>query len=64
MVGGGVMTKAELRAEYIEERDKFMSGAEYTNQYALYLDTMLSKYFNLPLMSPPDDGDVPDERPV
>ncbi len=44
------MTKPELRAEYIKERDGYMAGDRLTNEYALNLDTMLSQYLGLPLM--------------
>jgi hypothetical protein len=56
------MTKAELRAAYIEARDDYMSGANYTNQYALYLDTMLSNYFGLPLISELEDKDLGEDQ--
>jgi hypothetical protein len=42
------MTKAELRADYISERDAYAAGRYLTNEYALHLDEMLAKYFNLP----------------
>lgn len=44
------MTKAELKRKYTEARDEFINGM-YTNEYALNLDTMLSEYFGLPLVS-------------
>jgi hypothetical protein len=50
------MTKAELRKEYKEAREAYENGGMYTNEYALKLDTMLSGYFNLPLVSPDDWG--------
>jgi hypothetical protein len=55
------MTKAELRAAYVAEREKFASGERFANEYALNLDTMLSEYFGLPLADPPLEGDVPEE---
>jgi hypothetical protein len=51
------MTKAELRAAYVQVRSEYAAGQLFTNEYALHLDTMLSRYFGLPLQDPPQDAD-------
>lgn len=43
------MKKAELREQYVKARADYTEGRLWTNEYALYLDTMLSNYFGLPL---------------
>lgn len=44
------MTKAELRQKYRQLRDEFEADdGTYTNEYALGLDTLLSRYLNEPL---------------
>jgi hypothetical protein len=48
-------TKAWLRGAYTEARAAYAAGEMFTNEYALELDTMLSNYFGLPLIDPPED---------
>jgi hypothetical protein len=54
------MTKAELKARYLESRGKYAAGELWTNEYALHLDTMLAKYFNIPF--PDHDTEVIEVR--
>ena len=55
------MTKAELRAAYSTARERYAAGSLFTNEYALHLDTMLSRYLSLPLadLQLNDDEDAP-----
>ena len=41
------MTKAELRETYMYYRGRYEAGEFYTNEYALHMDEMLSRYFGL-----------------
>jgi hypothetical protein len=42
------VTKAQLRARYLEERRVWESGERYSNEHLLRLDELLSEYFGMP----------------
>jgi hypothetical protein len=42
------VTKAQLRARYLEERRVLESGERYSNECLLRLHELLSEYFGMP----------------
>lgn len=52
------MTKTELLAAYVASRGKYSSGEILANEYALELDTMLSRYLGLPLLDLADEDEL------